>query len=407
MGNEFWRDRRVVVGICGGIAAYKTCGLISSLAQQGAQVRVILTAAAEGFVTPLTVTSLARHPAYTDGRFWQPDQGRPLHIELGEWAEVMVIAPLTANTLAKLSYGMADDLLTNMVLASACPLLLAPAMNTQMWLSEPVQRNWQQLLSSDRVRSVDPTQGRLACDTVGPGRMAEPDQIEQALLAVVWTGGALDWRDRSVVISAGATREPIDRVRFISNPSSGRMGVALAAAAAYRGAQVLLIHGPLTIPLPPIPQIRSIQVEEARQMHQVLMEHLAWGDYLFMAAAVGDIRPRISYSTKLPKADLPPQIEMEQVPDILKDLSQHKGPTQKWIGFAAQVGDPIPRAQEKLHRKGLDGIVANPIDLPDSGFDSEWNQGTLITARGDQQPLPRGRKIELAHQILDWALHKV
>lgn len=407
MGGEFWQGRQVVVGICGGIAAYKTCSLISSLAKQGAEVRVILTAAAEQFITPLTVTTLARHPAYTDSTFWQPSHGRPLHIELGEWAEVMVIAPLTANTLAKLSHGLADDLLSNTVLASHCPILLAPAMNTLMWQAETVQRNWQHLLDWGRFRSLDPMEGQLACDTVGPGRMAEPDQIEAALLSQIWTQGQEDWSNKQVVISAGSTRESIDWVRFISNPASGRMGLALAAAAAYRGAEVRVIHGPLTVSLPSLPKVRWIGVETAEQMHQALTDQIGWLEYLFMAAAVGDIRPCTSYPTKLPKGDLSLHLELEWVPDILKDLSQHKGPTQKFIGFAAQVGDPVPSALKKLQQKGLDGIVANPIDLPDSGFSSDWNQATLISAKGELCPLPRRRKIEMAHQILDWALHQL
>ena len=407
MGDDFWQGRRVVVGVCGGIAAYKTCNLISSLAKQGAQVRVILTVAAEAFVRPLTFTTLARHPAYTDETFWQPSQGRPLHIEVGEWAEVMVIAPLTANTLGKLSYGLADDLLTNTVLASSCPILLAPAMNTQMWQAAPVQHNWHRVLSSDRFRSIDPTEGRLACDTVGLGRMAEPDQIEQALLALIWTQGVQDWKHKHVVISTGATREPIDQVRFISNPASGRMGLALATAAVYRGAKVTVIHGPLTVPLPPLPIVSWIGVERSEQMHQALVDQMDWAEYLFMVAAVGDVRPCSPQPTKLPKAKLPLWLELEWVPDILKDLSQRKGSTQKLIGFAAQVGDPIPLALEKIRDKGLDGIVANAIDQPESGFGSEWNQGTLITARGDLYPLPKRRKTELAHQILDWALHSL
>ncbi len=407
MGDDFWQGRRVVVGVCGGIAAYKTCGLISSLAKQGAQVRVILTAAAEAFVRPLTFTTLARHPAYTDQTFWQPTQGRPLHIEVGEWAEAMVIAPLTANTLGKLSYGLADDLLTNTVLASICPILLAPAMNTQMWQSEPVQRNWRQVLSSDRFRSIDPMEGRLACDTVGPGRMAEPDQIEQALLALIWTQGKQDWHRKHVVISTGATREPIDQVRFISNPASGRMGLALAAAAVYRGAEVTVIHGPLTVPIPTLPKVTWIPIERSEQMHQALVDQIDWGEYLFMVAAVGDVRPCTPQPTKLPKAKLPLQLPLEWVPDILKDLSQRKGSTQKLIGFAAQVGDPVPPALEKMHAKGLDGIVANAIDQPETGFGSEWNQVTLIAASGELHPLPKRRKTELAHQILDWALLKL
>ena len=238
------RGRRVLIGIGGGIAAYKVCEVVSTLFKAGAEVRVILTASAQEFITPLTLATLSRHPAYTDEMFWQPTHQRPLHIYLGEWAEVFAIAPLTANTLAKLTHGMADNLLTNTVLASTCPVLLAPAMNTEMWQQISVQRNWQQLLTDSRYHGMNTGYGLLACDRVGAGRMAEPAEIFTHIQSLLQTSGKRDLLGKRVLISAGGTREHLDPVRFIGNPSTGKMGLALAQIALHRGAAVTLVHAP-------------------------------------------------------------------------------------------------------------------------------------------------------------------
>ncbi len=234
--------RRVLIGVGGGIAAYKVCELVSSLFKAGAEVKIILTNCAQAFITPLTLATLSRHRAYTDADFWQPTHKRPLHIDLGEWAEVLVIAPLTANTLAKLAYGMADNLLTNTVLASKCPVLLAPAMNTEMWEQVAVQRNWQQLLVDKRYHGMQTSYGLLACDRVGAGRMAEPGEIFTHVRSLLHTQGRRDLLGKQVLISAGGTREYLDPVRFIGNPSTGKMGLALAQAALHRGANYPPYH---------------------------------------------------------------------------------------------------------------------------------------------------------------------
>ncbi|MGA7936053.1 MAG: bifunctional phosphopantothenoylcysteine decarboxylase/phosphopantothenate--cysteine ligase CoaBC, partial [Kovacikia sp.] len=278
------QGRRILIGIGGGIAAYKVCEVISWLAKAGAEVRVILTNSAQEFITPLTVSTLCRHPVYTDQSFWQPLQARPLHIELGEWAEVLVIAPLTANTLAKLVYGMADNLLTNTVLASTCPLLLAPAMNTDMWEQQAVQRNWQQVKADPRVHAVGPGAGVLACDRVGMGRMAEPETILPHLLSLLYTRGQRDLAGKQVLISAGGTREYLDPVRFIGNPSTGKMGIALAQAAVHRGANVTLVHGSIEAPLiAALPGVRLIPVVAAEEMRQALLENFPDADWTVMA----------------------------------------------------------------------------------------------------------------------------
>jgi phosphopantothenoylcysteine decarboxylase/phosphopantothenate--cysteine ligase len=395
--------KRILIGVGGGIAAYKVCEVVSTLAKAGAEVRVMLTDRSQQFVTPLTFASLSRHPAYTDQEFWQPTYSRPLHIELGEWAEVLLIAPLTANTLAKLAHGLADNLLTNTVLASTCPVLLAPAMNTDMWQQAAVQRNWQQLCSDDRVHTVGPGAGILACDRVGAGRMAEPTEIVAQLRSLLYTQGRRDLAGKHILISAGGTREHFDPVRFIGNPSSGKMGIALAQAAQHRGATVTLVHAPIDSQLlSMIPQVQQVAVISAAEMHQAMLTHVSQADWIIMAAAVADVRPAHISSEKLPKRSLPQSLPLEFAPDIAAALSQIKQPHQRLIGFAAQTGEIVTPALEKLQRKHLDAIVANPIDQPNSGFGSEQNQAILLDRHGQQTIVPPCRKLELAHCIYDF-----
>ncbi|HEY9621263.1 MAG TPA: bifunctional phosphopantothenoylcysteine decarboxylase/phosphopantothenate--cysteine ligase CoaBC [Crinalium sp.] len=397
------QGRRVLVGIGGGIAAYKLCEVISTLAKAGAEVRAILTEGAQEFITPLTIATLCRHPAYTDGSFWQPIHHRPLHIELGEWADVFVIAPLTANTLAKLAYGLADNLLTNTVLASTCPILLAPAMNTDMWNQVAVQRNWNLVQTDSRYHTVGPGAGILACDRVGSGRMAEPAEILAYLQSLLHTHGQRDLTDKHVLISAGGTREHFDPVRFIGNPSTGKMGAAIAQAAAHRGAAVTLVHGPMDNNLVnSLHGIRLISVTSAIEMQQALQSFFPDADWTIMAAAVADVRPADYSAEKLPKRSLPSSLALESVPDIVAELGHQKQPHQKLIGFAAQTGEIIAPALEKLHRKKLDAIVTNPVDQPDSGFGSDQNQAVFIDREGRQNAIAQCSKFSIAHQILDF-----
>jgi len=391
---------RVLFGITGGIAAYKVCEAISTLAKSGVEVRAIVTDGAQRFVTPLAVATLCRHPAYTDRDFWQNDRARPLHIELGEWADAIAIAPLTANTLAKLAYGLADDLLTNTVLASTAPLLLAPAMNTDMWEQETVQRNWRIASELDRVHAIAPGSGRLACDRVGAGRMAEPRYLVSHVRSLLYTGGRRDLAGKRVLVSAGGTREAIDSVRFLGNPSTGRMGVALAMAAAHRGADVTLVCAPTELDLT-LPGIRVVRVVSAAEMGAALDDCFSTADWLIGAAAVADVRPAQRFAMKLAKSDLPERLALESVPDLIAGLASRKRSHQRAIGFAAQTGDIVTPALGKLRRKGLDAIVANPIDRADAGFGSDRNEAIFIDSLGQQAVLPSTSKLELAHQILD------
>lgn len=397
------QGKRVLIGIGGGIAAYKVCEVISTLFKAGAEVRVILTQSATEFITPLSVSTLSRHPAYCDRDFWQPNRSRPLHIELGEWAELLVIAPLTANTLGKLAHGLADNLLTNTVLASRCPILLAPAMNTEMWEQQSVQRNWQQLLQDPRYHRVGPEAGLLACDRVGTGRMAEPAELILAIQSILQTRGQRDLTGKQILISAGGTREHLDPVRFIGNPSTGKMGLALARASCFRGATVTLVHGPMERESAiASPGITSIPITSAAQMQQALQECFASADWIIMSAAVADVKPATYTPHKLPKNELPTTLPLEPVPDILAELGQRKQSHQLLIGFAAQTGDIVKPALEKLRRKNLDAIAANPIDLPNAGFGSDTNQAIFLDRQERQQEIAPCTKLELAHHLLDF-----
>ena len=391
---------RILVGIGGGVAAYKVCELISRWVQADHQVRVILTPTAEQFMTPLTVSTLSRQRAYTDRDFWQA-QGRPLHIELGEWAEVMVLAPLTADLLAKIAQGLADDLLTNTLLASTAPVLVAPAMNTTMWQQMSVQKNYQTLRQWPRFYTVGVRSGLLACDAVGAGRMAEPAEIDPWVHSLLITQGKRDLSPYKILVTAGGTREHLDPVRFFGNPATGQMGLALAQAAGHRGATVTFVHAPMQQPIPPFARVSA--VTSGQEMYDAVLAEFPHQDWCLMAAAVGDVQPATYSPHKLPKRDLPLCLPLQPVPDILQALAGKKQPHQLLIGFAAQSGDIEPPAWEKLTAKNLDAIIANPVDRPGAGFGSRTNQGIWLDRRGQKIPLPAAPKLTLAHQILDAA----
>ncbi|MEE3718848.1 bifunctional phosphopantothenoylcysteine decarboxylase/phosphopantothenate--cysteine ligase CoaBC [Tumidithrix elongata RA019] len=395
---------RVLIGVTGGIAAYKVCEVVSTLAKAGIDVRVILTKSAEEFVTPLTFATLSRSPAYTDRDFWQPVHGRPLHIELGEWANVLAIAPLTANTMSHLAWGMADNLLTNTVLASQCPVLLAPAMNTTMWLQETVQQNWQKLQTNSRYWAIAPTSGILACDAVGTGRMAEPEAIVSYLESLLYTKGKRDLSGKRVLVSAGGTREFLDPVRFIGNPATGKQGIEIAKAAWHRGAEVTLVAAG-NASIPNQPGIRVISVNSSAEMHQAMLEAFPQADLTIMAAAVGDVRPATYSDRKIPKAELPTSLALEAIADIVADLGKRKRSDQILVGFAAQTGteaEILAAAQQKLVNKGLDAIAANAVDQSQMGFGTATNQATFIHKSGRQATTSLCSKLQLAHQLLDF-----
>ena len=406
-------QKRILIGVTGGIAAYKICEVISTLAKAGAEVRAILTDSAQEFITPLTLATLCRHRVYTDADFWEPTHGRPLHIQLGEWAELLVIAPLTANTLAKIVTGMADNLLTNTLLASSCPVLLVPAMNRQMWQQNFVQQNWERATADGRFHGINPAAGVLACDLpaedrescqVGSGRMAEPKQILAHIESLLQTGGKRDLSEKRVLVSAGGTREHLDPVRFIGNPSTGKMGLAVAQAALHRGARVTLVHAPMSAELlAALPdEVELVGVTGAEEMRGAMLGRFAGADIAVMAAAVGDVQPVDYCDRKLAKADLPAVLPLKQCTDILAELGKIKQPPQFLVGFAAQTGEFVGPALRKLEAKNLDIIVANPVDRENAGFGSDTNTATLINRAGKRVNLEGCSKLKLAHCLFDF-----
>ncbi|MDX1977109.1 MAG: bifunctional phosphopantothenoylcysteine decarboxylase/phosphopantothenate--cysteine ligase CoaBC [Pseudanabaenaceae cyanobacterium bins.68] len=395
----------ILIGVCGGIAAYKVAQVVSSLAQQDEdRVKVVMSDTATAFVSALTFATLAGDRAYTDQDFWQADHGRPLHIELGEWAEIILVAPLTAHTLAKLATGMADNLLTNVVLASSCPIAIAPAMNPTMWWQETVQQNWSKLLANPRYHAIAPTTGRLACDAQGVGRMAEPDQILTQVQSLVYAQGKRDLVGKQVLVTAGATKEYLDPVRFLSNPASGKQGIAIAQAAYSRGAKVILILA--ARPLPNLP-FQVIGVDQALEMAAALAQYFATSQITIMAAAVGDLRPRSYSHQKLPKSALGNSLFLEPVPDLVAELSKTKTLSQIVVGFAAQTGSLAEietLGRQKLKAKNLDAIAINSVNLDQTqtGFGAETNQVILVDRQGRSLCTPICSKLAVAHHLLDF-----
>ena len=394
--------RRILVAITGSIAAVKMPLVVSALAKRGAQVRCVLTPSAASLVSPVALASLSRHQCYLDADQWSHQAARPLHVELAEWAELVLLAPLSATSLGRWVHGLADTLLASTLLATEAPVVAAAAMNTSMWQAPPVQRNWQALQSFERVLALGPAPGLLACDRQGDGRMAEPEQLLVALESVALWGWQPDWQGLALLVSAGPTREALDPARFLSNGSTGLMGVLLAQAARLRGASVHLVHGPLQVPPALLEGLYCTPVQTAAQMQAALTTAQGQVDAIAMAAAVADHR-RVE-----PLAHKPSKQELgelwaegwEQVPDLLAGLVASRPPGQTILGFAAHSGDGLAAAREKLRRKGCDWLFANPIDQPDAGFGSPSNQGWLLGPGGQEIKMQPASKLAIAHQLL-------
>ena len=388
--------KRIVLGVTGSIAAYKAVGLLRSLVQDGADVSVVMTKAATRFVSPLTFEVLSRRPIAT--HLFAAHQ-EMLHLTLSEEADLIVIAPATANVLAKCAAGLADDFLSTMVLTASCPLLLAPAMDGGMWNHPAVQANVATLRDRGAV-ILEPEEGALASGRVGKGRFAD----ESSILSAIVTALALrhDWTGQRVLVSAGPTQEAIDPVRFISNRSSGKMGYAIAQAARERGADVVLVSGPTALAVPA--GIDYVGVETAADMAQAMLVRLPWATVVIMAAAVADFRPRRPAATKIKKSrtHLPP-LELEPTEDIVTRLCQ-KRTSQIIVGFAAETESVVAHAKEKLARKGLDLIVGNNVMGPGCGFGSDTNAAVLMTRDGDITEVPLVSKRVLGDRILDAVL---
>ncbi len=393
-------DKHILLGVTGSIAAYKAVDLASKLTQAGAQVDVIMTQAATQFVTPLTFQSVTGRRAYWDADLWERE-GHVLHIGLARDGDLLAIAPASANTLAKLANGLADNLLTVTALATQCPLLLAPAMDGGMYEHPATQANLE-LLRGRGARLVGPAEGHLASGQSGIGRMVEPGELLGQIRLLLTRDGPL--AGKKIIVTAGGTQEPIDPVRVISNRSSGKQGFALAQAALDSGAEVVLISAPSSLATPP--GARRIEVHTAEQMLNAVLAEIQQAEGLIMAAAVADFRPTAPAGGKIKKETGLPEIRLEPTPDILKAVAANKGQSgwpRYTIGFAAESSDLIANARAKLRAKALDMIVANDISAQDAGFNVDTNRVTLLYASGEriQEELPLLTKAQVAQVVIE------
>jgi phosphopantothenoylcysteine decarboxylase/phosphopantothenate--cysteine ligase len=389
MGHLF--NRRVLLAVCGGIAAYKSADLVRRLQNRGAEVRVLMTRGAQEFITPLTLQALSGHPVHHSLLDEEAERAMG-HIELARWADLLVIAPATADCLARLAAGRADDLLGAVVLATPAPLLLAPAMNQQMWRDPATQQNLSTLCDRG-LHLAGPDSGEQACGDVGPGRMLDPELIADAavnLFASSLLGG------RSVVISAGPTREPLDPVRYISNHSSGRMGYALARAAAEAGARVTLVSGPVA--LTPPERVNCLQVTTAQEMHRACLAAAANCDVFIGCAAVADYRPAAVAEQKIKKSGTELTLTLLRNPDIVADIAA-LSPRPFTVGFAAETERLREHARGKLDAKGLDMIIANDVSDESIGFNSDSN-AALVLWKGAEREIEQCSKDVLARILI-------
>lgn len=384
-------DQKIVLGVCGGIAAYKSVELVRRLTKAGAEVRVIMTGGGQAFVTPLTFQAVSGNPVHVDLLDEAAEAGMG-HIELARWADQILVAPASANFMARLAHGMADDLLTTVCLATASPVIMAPAMNQQMWANAATLSN-RDLLASRGVRMIGPDSGSQACGETGPGRMTEPEAIVEALMQS--RGGALD--GKRVLVTAGPTFEDIDPVRFIGNRSSGRMGFAIAEAARVAGAEVTLVAGPVGLQTPS--GVDRLDVRSAVDMHGQVMSLLPTTDIFISVAAVADYRPSEVKVQKIKKDSSERSLHLVPNPDIVADVAaQENRPFT--VGFAAETENVIAHAREKLSRKGLDMIAANHVGCEGSGFESDTNEIVLLTPDSEIR-LGKGSKLVLAHRMME------
>ena len=388
----------VALGVTGGIGAYKAVEVARGLQKSGHDVTAIMTRSARRFVGELTFEAITRRRVITSQ--YAPGANADIeHIALATDAKLLIVAPATANVIGKFANGIADDFLTSLYLATRAPVLMAPAMNTNMLEHEAVRRNLA-TLAARGVQFVEPGAGYLACGWIGKGRLAEPEDIVAAAERILQPKGSL--LGRLVVVTAGPTHEDLDQVRFIGNRSSGRMGYALAADAARRGARVVLVSGPTS--LEPPAGLEVVRVRSAAEMQQAVQLAARDADLVVMAAAVADYTPSAPVDGKIEKRDGPVDLRLVRTPDILQELGRARGGGARpvLVGFAAESGDPVARGREKLARKMVDLIVANDISRADAGFDSEMNAASLITADG-VEPFALGPKTALASLVLDRA----
>ena len=390
--------KEIVLGVTGGIAAYKSAEIVSRLRHSGANVHVIMTRNATEFVTPLTFQTLSANQVVTD-TFAAPEYWNVEHVALAKLADIFVVAPATANILAKMATGIADDMLSTTLLATKAPILVAPAMNTGMWTAPATQNNVK-VLRERGVRMIGPESGILACGDQGAGRMSEPETIVGEICRIL--ARKEDFAGKKILITAGATRERLDPVRFITNDSSGKMGFAIAEAARDRGAEVTVIRGSVTAEIPA--GVRMIPIESASELYDAMMQEAPEQDVIIQAAAVSDYRPAEQKDRKIKKesgSDL--TLILTENPDIAKAVGEQKKPGQTLVGFAAETDNLRKNAKSKLEKKKLDMIVANDVTKPGAGFNVDTNIAVLITSDGSTEE-PLQTKRQLAERILDKVL---
>ena len=394
MSKSILHGKEIVLGVCGGIAAYKSVDLLRRLVKLGARVRVIMTSSAARFVGPMTFEVLSENPVCLD-LFADKDDSSIRHIDWAEAARVVVIAPATANMLAKLANGIADDALSTFMLAVTCPVMLCPSMNSNMYTHPATRRNLARL-AADGCFILAPGEGELACKTVGPGRLPEPAEIVDRLTAFLTPH---DLAGKRVLVTAGPTREAIDPVRFISNPSSGKMGYAIARAAENRGARVTLVSGPVAL-APPL-NVETVPVATAAQMADAVFARLDRADVIVKVAAVSDYRPAETRAHKIKKGADDITLSLTRTTDILKTVGRRRRSDQVVVGFAAETRDMETYARGKIVEKNLDMIAANLIGPADAGFGADTNRMTLYFADGRQSVMEVMDKDAVAHRILD------
>lgn len=385
----------VLLGVTGGIAAYKAADIVSRLIKQDVNVDVIMTKYAQEFITPMTFQSLSGNKTVTDmfDTSFRPDIE---HISLAKKADVILIAPATANIIAKIAHGIADDMLTTVVLASKAKLIIAPAMNTVMYEAEVTQNNIK-TLKERGVIVIDPVEGLLACNDLGRGKMEEPENIVEAVLYHLTC--SRDLEGKKVLITAGPTRESIDPVRFITNRSTGKMGYEMAREAKRRGADVTLVSGRVNVKAPY--GVNLINIESAQDMYEEVMKRAGESDIIIKSAAVADYTPQNKSNIKIKKQSGDMKIELERTHDILFEVGQAKTDQQILVGFAAETNDVIENAKSKMQRKNLDFIIANDVKKEGAGFGTDTNIVTIIPRQGEIEPLPVMKKSEVARAVFD------
>lgn len=391
-----YAGKNIVIGVTGSIAAFKVAGWVSTLAKEEAQLSVVMTKSATKFVTPLTFSALSGNMTYLD-MFDENDTDPMAHITLGREADLIVIAPATADTIAKLAAGQASDLLSTAVLASRAPVYVCPAMNSRMYSHPAVQHNLQKLIQLGYT-VIDPDEGLMACKEEGQGRLPEWDQVDPVLRKALSTQ---DLAGIKVLVTAGPTREPIDPARFLSNRSSGKMGYRLAEAAARRGAEVILVSGPVSLPAPV--GVTCLAVQSAQEMYSVVMEHAGDCRMIIKSAAVADYRARNIADVKMKKDQISENLELSRNTDILFELGKTKKRGQVLVGFAAESGNLEAEGRKKLSKKNLDMICVNNINSDQTGFEVDSNQ-VLVLTQNDSEMLPFSSKEQTADMILDRAV---